>query len=858
MVQPHSIIDIPDEGTQLEPVAGGSGTLYLTLAAALAGEIALGETDRITGLVPQAGTAAGSLVGPGSLSAVNDFYKDYYVLNTDTTPTNGLVSQWARVSSYDGATRTLTLDKPWDFSAESTFVLLKPAYLTLLKPGHAEDFTASSAVVLNLGGNRLEGKIDCTGEEFHWIQNGYVTNGIQKTVFGLLKVDDCTVSRRDATIYALLMTEGSDLGRCELQNVRFMGRVAGRRGFSGWTIQLCKNVGVPTNSGFDNFPFTLVESVGAVTITLSAFDLEVDSEFGGSFLYTENNITGATAYMSAIGTLKTPENYFDSEPTPRNFFVARASGGGVLNVTHTAGRNNVELSGYRAPATLVNNQPQCGVVAVESGTAAVTFNESATDTFSCIGAPAFNFVYIEGAADTSGTITLGGASSYNVNTPNASVTFVRLQGRLTGTINISNSASQTIVGGGIVQILYNVNQNAGAPSITISSPFTHRKGNTFQHISQAAGLTISVGTTVISGAGFCEESNMAGTTWGGAFTGGTFTISAAYEQNLFSSNVGANFTLLTYSGNGTTVTLSGNYTVSKPERGPTTATFRFLDAAATSGTITTSGTIVFWGMGCTGLSSLVRSTISAGTAAVTGAVSFIYCSFEGNLHTIVSATVVGAVVQGPSSIDYNFCYFGNALTTQLATGTVTWTGATLRFRHCYIEGLYTVVYTAFTTHEAFHSHFNGNSSNKSISGSGTRPTTLRYYDCSALARYDDILPDWLVVYDVLPAQAALVRGQPVKINAANQYQVCVAASIVEGTCVDAPGAGGTKVIVVKQGRAFLAAKAGTVNGDNLALDLVTPTQYNTAPFTPGQNGGTALENVGTTIAGLAYSAVNAR
>lgn len=198
MVQPHSIVDNPDEGTVLEPVVGGSGTLYLSIAAAIAGELAIpAQVDRITGVVPQAGTVAGSIVGPGTLSAVDEFYKDYYVVNTDTTPTNGLVSQWARVSAYVGATRTLTIDKPWDFAAESDFALVKVIRVALLKDV-AEDVSSAVNFELDLAGHRLKGKIDCTAQEFHWLRGagGYVTNGVEKSSFGLLKIDDCTETRK--------------------------------------------------------------------------------------------------------------------------------------------------------------------------------------------------------------------------------------------------------------------------------------------------------------------------------------------------------------------------------------------------------------------------------------------------------------------------------------------------------------------------------------------------------------------------------------------------------------------------------------------------------------------------------------
>src|SRR3972149_3041863 len=96
------------------PVVGGSGATYPTIAAAIAGE----TEDAATTFAPQAGTVAGVIVGPGALSAIDEFYKDHWVVHASPVPTKSRQGRYARVSRYIGATQPLTIDQPWNFVAE--------------------------------------------------------------------------------------------------------------------------------------------------------------------------------------------------------------------------------------------------------------------------------------------------------------------------------------------------------------------------------------------------------------------------------------------------------------------------------------------------------------------------------------------------------------------------------------------------------------------------------------------------------------------------------------------------------------------------------------------------------------------
>lgn len=849
---------------QKPPVLGGSGRQYWTIRDALAGEAALAVT--VAGVVPQAGSQAGVVVFQAGQSAVDNFYKDQYVLNTDTTPTNGLVAQWARVSDYVGATRTATLDKPWDFSAESDVSIIQPARISL-NGDVEEDVTVTIPLELNLQGHRLRGKLDITGGGFCWIKggSGYITNGIQKTDFGLLKIDDATVSRRDATIYALLMTEGSDLGRTEINNCEFMGRVAGRRGYSGWNVKQCKGLGIPSNSNFDNLPYTLVESIGAVAITLSAIDIEIDSEFGGAFFYTENNITGGASYINVFANIVLTEDYMDLTPTPRTFSVVRGVGACTFNVTQVAtSRVTMFIAFARiASGTPLGATANANLVSAESMTGSMTYtiNSSAYSVSLADQSCTWNNVVTEGNSNSSGSVVVNGSGSLVLSgTEGSAVVMFRFgtsggTGALTGSVSFANSI--TVNGCTFQDLVYGVAHTVGAPSSTRSAAVTHRGNGT---VILNTGVSISVGTYTISGNTFSDDNFLPPVaTWGSGVSGGTWTFSGVLGLSFKSSAAGA-IAIFTYTGTGGSASVSNRIALSKGDvSGLSTHAFLLATCNGNGGSVTLSGTVVVGFMGlAASLPLIARNVAAGGTCAVTGTVIFSYCIFEVGTITFINATTAGGTAQGPATLEFNYCVFKGAVTTQSGSGTNTWSGATIRYRHCHIDGLYTVVYTAFTTHEAYHSRFNGASANKSIAGSGTRPTTLRYWACTAAQRYDDILPEWITVYDVLPAQAALVQGQPVKVNAANQYQVCVAASIVDGVLLAAAGGAGTFAVNVRHGRVFVAAKAGTANGDNLALDLATPTQTNLAAFTPGQNVGTALEAVGTTVAGKSYAAVNVR
>lgn len=855
MVQPHSIIDNSSAETALEPVVGGSGTLYSSIASAIAGE----TESRVNAVVPQAGSGPGVIVGPVTLSPVDNFYKDWFVVNTDTTPSNGLVAQWARVSSYIGATRTLTIDKPWDFSAESDFLLVDPVRLTL-RQDITEDVTVNKCAVMDLAGNRIKGKVDITASEFCWVRggSGYVTNGIQKSDFGVLKVDAANVSRRDATIYALLLDSGSDLGRCELMGCEFFGRVSGRRGRSGWSIYECRNIGI--NDSVQGVPYTLVESVAGVAITLTQFDSAINGEFSGAYFYSENSITGATAYISIMASITPEKDYFGVTILNRRLAVARGVGGATLSFTATSGNLSIHYTqiarGAGGGSEVANFKVNFSTLAVQNftGTANVGFS-FATGEYKivCPEGRGLCHITVEGASTMSGNVTLAGTATYIYDSMRASCFVLDIESPVTGTVTAS-TGTVLFYGGAVTAGIINAAQAAGTPTFTISSSVIVRNYETWTPWSIVAGT--SVGTYLFSGTLTLLSGGLGGILSGSTnttMTGGTITTSGFISAVGRQISDGAELTVI--ENNTTSPSLwvtSGAINIDTATHGQI-----FICQTTNSGLATVSGAVTIRNARCKSAVNLVASALGSSQANTTGAVIFSQCNFDGNVIILTTNNAAGSC-QGPSSLVFEYCNFALLWTDRSGAGTFTWTGSSLQFKFCQLQGLITVTATSFTTFESFHTRFNGNSSNKALTLTGTRPTTLRYWKCSFAARFDDLQPEVLDVYNILPAQAALVQGQPVKINAADQYQVCVAASIVDGVALAAAGGAGTILIAVRQGRIYVTCKAGTVNGDNLVLDLVTPTQANQGAFLAGQEIGTALEAVGTVVAGKCYTAVNVR
>jgi len=847
MVVPVEYASRRKGGVPIVPgVVGGSGRYYWTIADALAGES--GVYTELTGLVPQAGTTAGVLVGPGTLSAVNDFYKDWWVVNTDSTPSNGLVYRKARVSSYVGATQTLTLDEPWDFVAESTFALINPKRIALLED-QQEDVAIAQSVELNLSGHRIKGKVDITGGAFHWIRGGgFITNGLQMTNAAFLQVE-ADVSRRDATIYALLLTNGSNLGRCELRRSTLSGQAAARRGFMGWTIIDCDGLGV-TDAASD-VPWRGVEAPPGVSITVSAVDIAIDSILGGTVFYAEGTgaIGGATAYFSSLSIIRAPKDFTpNSQFKARRFSVLKCVGAGSITTTFTSGSSFgftfVGFGGGSEDAGFVKPTiPSLIELNDFTGTCTPTFT-GRSFLVSLIFANVLG-ITVSGTVAASGTCTITGGTLFAIgNNITNTVAFIWLGVGLTGAISSSMAVSTECAYLGIV---FGVAQTAGAPTISITGSVTTQSGSFNLYLFVAA---VSVGSYTHSGTFSAIKMTSYQADLASLVSGGTWLVSSATIRLHLSNNVtGNSVRICRHAGTGGTFTVSGAVTVSG---GFISGAFTICAATGAGSTAVFSGSLTAKDMRHTAANNLIEASNATGTVTASGAIQFANCLWDLAL-VVVAAT--GTVTAGPSSTIFDNCTFLTTLTDRSGAGALTWTAATLRFRNCHIIGSFAYLGTSFSTLEAFETTFQTD-----IVGTGTRPTLYRLWKCVIRGIPDPLLPEVINDFHVLPANAALVLGQPVTIQSTPPMEAvaCIITSILEGTSLEAAGGGGVPVYIVKSGRIFAAVDATVVAGDNLTLDLVTLTEYIAGAFLPGQNGGRALEAAGATIAGKAYSEMSLR
>lgn len=834
---------------------GSSGTLYGTLQGAIDG-----ETETVVSDTTQAGTVAGTIVGSGSLSGSDDTYNDYFAILTDTTPADRMVCRYSRVAKYVGSTKTITLDAPLDFGVGESYQLVKPARVWLLGDVD-ETVTTTKNLILNVNGKRITGGVDQTTGALLWIRGGggFITNGVQKTNLGALRIDNTTVSRRGTTVYAVLLTNGSDLGRCDLFSNRFAGRVAARRGRMGWKISGCVNQGV--KSGTDVIPYALVESITAVSVTVTQLDVDASGEFSGAVLYSENSITGATAFIETRMNVDGP-----SAPTgaaavnigANDIHFALAVAGATLDVTKTSGDQIIQIGKCDGTVAILGARDV-------TATASLVLNGSSQfgmqlNACNCKSIAAVN---LRGATQT-GTIVLGGTDGKKISISGGSFTVVASEPNVTaGTLTVSGSAWNIQGAGwddlaGFAYFRFMTGTiTAGAVTWTISATFVVGHCKT-PPTSAVIGTSPTNGTINVSGAIVYHNCRMRTLfTFVGAAPGPTYTISGPIEAH--------------WSGPGSTAAeavnlfeapVAGSATISNTTRlvgGTYTSLALVLNTSAS--TISHTGAITV--VDATVLSSVTALLRSSNAAAITGSTGvwkFYGCQFEGAL-TLVAADIGGAsITGGPSAVEFNHCTFLSTLTQGVFTGTVTWTGSALRFRNSHVDGLLSLNDAGrFSEVQAWESTFNGNASNKAVSAAGSRPTTYRLWKCTARARHEDLKPEMIDNYVVRPVATALNRGQPLTVDTAGKAVNCSASSILEGVLLLATAGTDEPALMVTHGTIFVAVDSGVVNGDNLVLDTVTPTVAKAGgTFVGGQEAGRALEAAGATTAGLAYSKVNIR
>jgi len=860
-------------GVDLPVAVGGSGATYNSLADAIAG-----ESSQSISAIPQAGTTAGVLIIDAALSQPANFYKDFFVVNLDPTPSNGLVCRSARVASSAGS--TLTLDQPWDFVAESLIALVQTARVALVKD--ADGAAIPKDLELDLAGHRVRGGLDVTGGSFCWIRggSGFVTNGLQKTNIGYLQVDDTSVSRRDATIYAVLLTTGSDLGRLVVNKCEFAGRVASRRGFIGYEQKYCTNFGVPNSTSAD-LPYTVVEALSG-TITLSQLDVDVVGEFSGALVYAEGTATvasvgGGTTMFSFTMDITIPGGPppLTSPLTPayRRVAIFSVTGAATLTFTKPAtcvGVQNVFVGSKNdwtrfAALPIQDEQNFITFLHADSFTGIVTMTLTFATSGSTINLATVTLdAHLVGLAAVvvtgstmSGSVTLSGSEQLTFNTP-TNCSCIALLAKVSGTISFG--IVTVCRGSAFLVVIRNFAvQDTGAPSVTASGTYLGQNctGLNPFNFANVTGASVSVGTWTVSGA-VSEGRSSASTPSAGLATIAAGTAVVVLSAQLTHAwNNGGTFTFTAFVAN---IGAGSTFTVSSARIDITanvTGTFRLVSAGSGTGTFTISTPIINIRGALGGVTAVAGNivTCTGGTVTLTGvAITLREMRFEAAFTEYnISA---GATLNRPTSITYYHCVWESTFTDEAGAGTFAGTSTKL-IHESVLRGLLTILGTAYTSVQAFDSKFTG------VTATGTRPATYQFFRCSfSAADYDSLTPDIVETWFVLPSAAALTRGQLVELAGATVANQGVAAVNV-GVVLDAVGGAAVQTIVVTKGRIFVDVAAGVVAGAALIVDAAgVPTQAITAATAAalvlGQTIGSALEATGATVAGEAYSEVNVR
>lgn len=867
----HHVVTTPvpnDPRVNGSNVIGGSGRGYASLNAALAG-----ETDVVVADTTQAGTIAGKIIGSSALSSEDNAYKDWIAVLTDSTPDYGLVYRCSRVSSYTGATKTIILDRPWDFHAGKAYKLISPIRLQVWS--HLfEDVAISKNVEIDFGNKRLYGKIDITSD-FVYLENGAILNGIQQTSAGYIKGRFLKVSRRDSSIYALLLTQASQLGRCDIDDCEFFGVVAARRGTIGWEIIDCRNDGI-VDDGAYNLPYRLMESVDGVPITYSSFDATFQGEFAGAFLYSEESITGS-GYYSLRGRVRYPDDYsrYDAIRTSgfnHRIYEMYARNDAVLSPSLVNGGGDLRVEGIggddfsMSSVTLVDavgcspeGAPQgffCMVAESFSGTFSPTF--AVTRLFHLSSVAFFAELVTFGTAMT-GTIAPVLTSSYHLYGP---ITYTRIAlyaANSTGSINITG-AGQAICTAPITAfvIYFGSSQNSATFSVTSNNTINWMQVQNFcGDFVCLQGINVSNGSYTIAGS-VGVRTTIVAANWrlGPQVTGGTFLVSASINYIL--NGTLASFTAFTNSATGGTLTYSGTIDIIIASRNGSSGGFTFLVHDGAGSSTTFSGAILVRGGPITGGAFRIVNMTAAGTVNV--ATTFRFTGFISQAAATWFATVTSGTITGPTNLHFKNCEFESTTLDRTGSGTLTWSGATFTADRCSF-GHITWTTTSFATIELFNPTLKGNTSGKSITASGTRPTTYRIWGgvirASVLDNKPEVIRSWLSCL----SSAALGRGSLAKLATDGRAAAMGASDILDGVVLDATTAANQTCILVRDGDIFTDAGTSVAAGDYMKVDTAAPTQGVTAALGAlvlGQTIGRALEDDGTTFTGECYTRVGVR
>jgi hypothetical protein len=205
-------------GVSAQAIQGGSGLPFEFLQDAIDGE----QEDRLPDTT-QAGTVAGTVKGSASLASDDGHYVGYYVIKLSSNPPVA-----AQVTGYVGATKTLTLDSALNLGVGTSYVLVKPAVVSLSRSVN-ENITINKALIINLNGYRIAGTVDMTAGDVLWINGGggILSKGLSIAPASYVDLENLSIGKRPNQAWSIQITAGANRVNLVQTNVDNIGTVVG-------------------------------------------------------------------------------------------------------------------------------------------------------------------------------------------------------------------------------------------------------------------------------------------------------------------------------------------------------------------------------------------------------------------------------------------------------------------------------------------------------------------------------------------------------------------------------------------------------------------------------------------------------
>jgi len=634
-----------------------------------------------------AGTTDGIAVGGATWPVTDDALNGAYLVLNDPTPGNGLAAQYARIIDYVGATKTATLDRPYNLGVGETAIAVFPQKVLANAPFPNDVITISTKpIVLDLGGGEVK-RINITGGSYVEIRNGTVRDGIFKSTAtrAPLVLLQIKASRREGTSYALLIDETTNVGATELYDCEFYGLVAGRQGICRWIIEDCFNPGIADGDG--NVPYRLLEASGIARV-FSNVDIDWKGHGQGAIFFTKGAAGAITSaapnFLRIDGNLTAFSEDGTSVPAT-TFALLKAIGASSAAISALVGEINLAL-----PPDSTDSIIECrdfvtpGVVTL---TLSLTFVAiDCRDADDCYG------ILTTGATAFTGAVTLAGASGPSMLCENAFFSVIGVKSSApsgTMTVSAASLACWDALQAGIITYFADQTVGPGATKTVSADLFFDYVGDLFSTPAAVGVASIAFAIDTISSLvtvnGCAALDRQLASVW----SGGSVTISGIWRVS-FSAGYGGALRIARHGGTGGTLTVSAAFF----GKGGFFAFPQTCHAIGAGATVVRTGAVTLSDQKYD-LGFAVNFAMTAtSTATGSGGVTFVNCIMQATGIVIANSLLVGSSVTVPTFTNWRYCIFEG--TFALRSGVGTFLGScTVRMAFCKVDGAFTIRGTNF-------------------------------------------------------------------------------------------------------------------------------------------------------------------